>query len=155
MRPCLSLCSAVLVVLPLCGCASYSNTPNTDTRYADNTPRHRQQNSDNRSAEGRVSGIEQLSAQSSGGGALLGAVLGGVLGNQVGDGSGRRAATGVGAIGGAVLGNEMEKNRAAPRGYRISVDFDDGHSAEYDYQSIGDLRIGDRIRVDHGQLTRM
>lgn len=155
MRPFLSLCSAVLITLPFCGCASYSNTPTTDTRYADNTPRHRHQNSDNRSVVGRVSGIEQLNAQSSGGGALLGAVLGGVLGNQVGDGNGRRAATGVGAIGGAVLGNEMEKNRAAPRGYRISVDFDDGHQAEYDYQSIGDLRIGDRIRVDHGQITRM
>jgi uncharacterized protein YcfJ len=44
----------------------------------------------------------------SGAGAVLGALAGGALGNAVGHGSGRAVATGVGVIGGAVLGNQIE-----------------------------------------------
>jgi uncharacterized protein YcfJ len=44
----------------------------------------------------------------SGAGALLGAVAGGAAGNAIGDGSGRAAATAIGIIGGAMLGNRIE-----------------------------------------------
>jgi uncharacterized protein YcfJ len=44
----------------------------------------------------------------SGAGAILGAIAGAALGNAVGKGSGRAVATGVGLIGGAVLGNHVE-----------------------------------------------
>ena len=47
----------------------------------------------------------------SGAGALMGGVAGGFLGNQVGHGSGRAAATALGLLGGAVLGNNIEGNR--------------------------------------------
>ncbi|MBC7376228.1 MAG: glycine zipper 2TM domain-containing protein [Burkholderiaceae bacterium] len=47
----------------------------------------------------------------SGAGAAMGAVAGGFLGNQVGHGSGRAAATALGLLGGAVLGNNIEGNR--------------------------------------------
>lgn len=46
--------------------------------------------------------------QKSGGGALLGAIAGGAAGNAIGDGSGRAAATVIGLIGGAMLGNRIE-----------------------------------------------
>ena len=46
--------------------------------------------------------------QPSGAGALVGAVVGGVVGNQFGHGMGRAAATGLGAVGGAALGNHAE-----------------------------------------------
>ncbi|MCM3562602.1 hypothetical protein M3149_02965 [Hydrogenophaga intermedia] len=46
--------------------------------------------------------------QKSGGGALLGAIAGGAMGNAIGDGSGRAAATAIGLIGGAILGNRIE-----------------------------------------------
>lgn len=46
--------------------------------------------------------------QKSGGGALLGAIAGGAAGNAIGDGSGRAAATIIGLIGGAMLGNRIE-----------------------------------------------
>ena len=46
--------------------------------------------------------------QKSGGGALLGAIAGGAMGNAIGDGSGRAAATAIGLIGGAILGNRVE-----------------------------------------------
>lgn len=48
--------------------------------------------------------------RTSGGGAVLGAIAGGAAGNAVGGGSGRAAATAIGLIGGALLGNHIEGN---------------------------------------------
>ena len=42
------------------------------------------------------------------GGAIIGAIVGGVVGNQIGKGSGKDIATGVGVIGGAIAGNEVQ-----------------------------------------------
>lgn len=110
---------------------------------------------------GRVSNIEVLQGRSegrtSGAGAVLGAVVGGVLGNQVGKGSGRVAATAVGAIGGAVAGNAIEgrNNHEVEQGYRLSVQLDHGGYRVYDVSSPGDLRIGDRVRLYNGQISRL
>jgi uncharacterized protein YcfJ len=53
---------------------------------------------------------EQVAVQSqkSGAGALMGAVAGGAMGNAVGGGSGKAAATVLGIMGGAILGNSIE-----------------------------------------------
>ena len=48
--------------------------------------------------------------RTSGGGAVLGAIAGGAAGNAIGGGSGRAAATAIGVIGGALLGNQIEGN---------------------------------------------
>lgn len=106
---------------------------------------------------GNVSRIEVVSeaTRTSGGGALLGAVIGGVLGNQVGGGSGRDAATVVGAVGGAVIGNQIERrNNDDAQIYRVSVRLDNGRTVQFDYQRIDDLRVGDRVKVQDGQLHR-
>lgn len=106
---------------------------------------------------GNVSNIEIVpaSARTSGGGAVLGAVIGGVLGNQVGSGNGRTAATVIGAVGGAAVGNQIEgRNRGDNELYRVSVRLDNGSMAQFDYQQINDLRIGDRVMVRDGQLHR-
>lgn len=99
---------------------------------------------------------EQRSGQTSGAGAVLGAVVGGVLGHQIGGGSGRTVATGVGVIGGALAGNAIEarNNNAGPSGYRIVISLDQGGQRDYDVSSPGDLRVGDRVRVDNGQISR-
>ena len=101
--------------------------------------------------------VLQGRAQTSGAGAVIGAVVGGVLGNQVGKGSGRAAATGVGILGGAVAGNAIEgrNNGQDVQGYRLSVQLDQGGYRVYDVPSPGDLRIGDRVRLYNGQITRM
>jgi outer membrane lipoprotein SlyB len=107
---------------------------------------------------GVVRNIELVSTggHASGGGAVLGGVIGAVLGNQVGSGSGRAAATGVGAVGGALIGNQIEKrNKADDEVYRVSVRFENGSVAQYDYQRIDDLRVGDRVRLEGGQLYRV
>jgi uncharacterized protein YcfJ len=48
--------------------------------------------------------------RSSGAGAILGAIAGGAAGNAVGKGAGKALATGIGIIGGAVLGDHVEND---------------------------------------------
>ena len=104
---------------------------------------------------GNVSHIELVSSASRGaGGAVLGAVIGAVVGNQVGSGSGRAAATGLGAVGGAIIGNNLQKRNESDV-YRVSVRLDNGRTGQFDYQTIDDLRIGDRVQVQGGQLRRV
>lgn len=112
---------------------------------------------------GRVANIEVLQSQTAGtgttgGGAVAGGVIGGVVGNQFGRGSGRAAATALGVVGGALLGNSIEANQNGPRtyqSYRVSVQTDNGAYRAFDVPSPGDLRIGDRVRIDNGQISRL
>ena len=110
---------------------------------------------------GRVSNIYALQSQRSGhttgAGAVIGAVVGGVLGNQIGGGSGRTAATGVGIVGGALAGNAIEGRNYDDRGatgYRVVISLDQGGQRDYDVNSPGDLRVGDRVRMVNGQISR-
>jgi len=97
-----------------------------------------------------------IASRSSGGGAVLGAVLGAVIGNQIGSGNGRAAATGWGAVGGAVIGNNIEqRNKSESDIYRVGVRLDNGSIGHFDYQRIDDLRVGDRVKVEGGQLYRI
>jgi outer membrane lipoprotein SlyB len=107
---------------------------------------------------GTVRNISQLDTarRTSGGGAILGAVIGGALGNQVGSGTGRVAATAAGAVGGAVVGNKIEEARAgsAESYYQVDVRLDNGDLRSFDYYDLNGLRVGDRVRIDNGQLQR-
>ncbi len=106
---------------------------------------------------GHVENIELIKAenQTSGAGALLGGVIGAVVGNQIGKGSGRTAATGVAAVGGALIGNQVEKNRKGTRDFvRISVRLDQGGTRQFDYEPGVDIRQGDRVYVQGDQLMR-
>lgn len=112
----------------------------------------------NASQYGNVSSIEvvPVASATTGGGAVLGAVIGAVIGNQIGHGGGRAAATGLGAVGGAVIGNSVEaRNKSANDVYRVSVRYDNGAIGQFNYQRIDDLRVGDRVKVEGGQLYRV
>ena len=87
---------------------------------------------------------------------MIGGVLGAVVGNQFGAGNGRAAMTGLGAIGGAVAGNNVERNRnEGIAGYRVSVRLDNGQSRTYEESSLDGLRVGDRVRVEGGRVRRV
>jgi uncharacterized protein YcfJ len=108
--------------------------------------------------QGRVRSIEVIpvAARSSGGGAVLGAIIGGVIGHQVGGGTGKALATGAGVVGGAVAGNAIEMhNKRDDEVFRVSVRFEDGSVRSYDFQRIDDLRVGDRVKLEGGQIHRM
>lgn len=51
--------------------------------------------------------------QTSGAGAVMGAIAGGAMGNAIGDGSGRAAATLIGIVGGALIGDRIEGTGAS------------------------------------------
>jgi outer membrane lipoprotein SlyB len=121
----------------------YSNAPQYSNQYAQ---------------YGQVNRIDVIpvASRTSGGGAVLGAVLGAVVGNQFGSGSGRALATGAGAVGGAVAGNAIERRtRRDDEVFRVGVRFEDGSYREYDFQRVDDLRVGDRVKFEGGQLHRV
>lgn len=112
---------------------------------------------------------EREADRTTGGGALAGAIIGGVIGNQVGGGSGKAAATAIGIMGGAVLGNEAERqnNRERDayyerdgRGYpgqrvfRVVVRLDNRSEQMFDFERLDGLKVGDRVRLDNGRLQR-
>jgi outer membrane lipoprotein SlyB len=85
-------------------------------------------------------------------GGVGGAVVGGLLGNQLGAGRGRDAMTVVGAVGGAVAGNEIEKRAKATKSYQITERFDDGSSRVFSESRPPAWRAGDRVRIVDGQI---
>jgi outer membrane lipoprotein SlyB len=100
---------------------------------------------------GRVQSIEPIhvDARTTGGGAVAGAAVGGLLGHQIDHGSRRDAATLVGVMAGALIGNQIERNNNPGRDFvRVTVRLDSGEVRAYDYAQLGDIRVGDRVRVD-------
>ena len=105
-------------------------------------------------AVGRIVSIEPIRTRpkGSGVGAVAGGVVGGVLGNKVFGGT---AATVIGAAGGAVAGNNLERNhKEGVAGYRVAVRLDNGQSRTFTENQVGGLRVGDRVRVRGGRLQR-
>jgi len=109
---------------------------------------------------GRVVGIEYFpGGVSSTGinvpGAIVGGVAGALLGSQVGGGSGRDAATILGGAAGAAVGSQVGKSASATNPvYRVSIQTEQGVMRTYDVPATGDLRIGDRVRVENGVIYR-
>ena len=97
---------------------------------------------------GTIESIRQVDKQkyASGAGAIVGGLVGTGLGSLVGGGSGRTAAMIVGAVGGAVVGNEMQKNQTELI-WEIGVRYDDGSYGSITQTQAPGLRIGDRVRV--------
>jgi outer membrane lipoprotein SlyB len=88
-------------------------------------------------------------------GAILGAVAGALVGNQIGGGSGRDAATVLGGVGGAALGSQVGRsNTVTDPVYRITLQTEQGVMRTYDVPATGDLRVGDRVRVENGVIYR-
>lgn len=104
-----------------------------------------------------IEAINVSSDQPQGGGAVIGGVIGAVVGRQFADSnSGKNVGTVAGAVGGALIGNEIEKNaRKEQSGVRVNVQLDHGGVRSFDYKSIGELRVGDRVRIEGNQLYRL
>jgi len=83
-------------------------------------------------------------------GTVAGGVIGGLLGNQVGGGSGRTAATVLGAAGGAYAGNTIEKNMKKYTAYQMRVRMSDGTVRTVEQRSA--VAAGSRVVVEGGGL---
>lgn len=96
----------------------------------------------------------ELRGESSGLGAVTGGLTGGVLGNQMGRGHGNTAMTFIGIAGGALAGNEIEKNMKKHYAYRVTVRMDDRSFRTLSQSSPPAFAVGDKVRVIDGTLVR-
>ena len=63
--------------------------------------------------------------------------------------------TGAGAVGGALAGNNVERNyKEGVSGYRVVVRLDNGSTRVFDRTHVGDLHVGDRVRLDANSFHR-
>ena len=128
------------------------------------TPEQQRQTSSNTSYNNHATyGVVDSIQKSSGGiansgvgvGTIIGGVVGGVLGNQVGGGTGKTVATVAGVAGGAFIGHEIDKNRQSNNpSYAVRVRLNNGDYQTVDLDNVGDLRVGDRVRLENKQLYR-
>jgi outer membrane lipoprotein SlyB len=98
---------------------------------------------------GQVNGIANSGV---GVGAIAGGLVGGLLGNQVGGGSGKTAATVLGAAGGAYAGHAIEKNTKKLTVYQVRIRMNDGTIRTLEQGSA--IAAGTRVVVD-GNTVRM
>jgi len=92
-----------------------------------------------------------VKGEATGVGAVAGGVLGAVLGNQVGGGNGRKAMTVIGAVGGGLAGNEVEKRTRSTTRYQVGVRMEDGSLRTVEQSTAP--AVGARVTVN-GQVLK-
>jgi len=97
-----------------------------------------------------VTPIQRNASQGSGVGAVAGGALGAVVGNQIGKGSGRMLATVIGAVGGGLAGNAIEKNMKKQTVYQVQVRMEDGSLRTLEQSSPA--TVGARVTVEGNQM---
>jgi outer membrane lipoprotein SlyB len=101
---------------------------------------------------GKVESVEpvRVKGQGTGIGAVAGGVLGGVVGHQIGGGSGKTAMTVLGALGGGLAGNEVERRTRGETLYDVQVRMQDGsHRSIRQGQA---LAVGSAVVVEGGRV---
>jgi outer membrane lipoprotein SlyB len=94
----------------------------------------------------------EKAGQASGVGAVGGAVVGGILGHQVGAGRGKDLATVLGALGGGFGGNQIEKTVKTEKQYQIVVRYDDGSKGLFTQATLPGWHKGDKVKVINGAI---
>ena len=103
---------------------------------------------------GTVTGVQYLPANTQTGG--LGNIPGSVLGAGLPTGSGDLASVAT-AVAVAVMANQAmgtTNPNATTAVYRVTVRLDSGETRAFDYASLPNLRVNDRVRVEGNQLYR-
>ena len=80
-------------------------------------------------------------------GAMAGSVIGAIVGSQFGKGDGRTAAGILGAVGGAYVGREIERQQRMHTRYEVVVRSPDGTRQTRRYDAPPPFKVGDRIRT--------
>jgi outer membrane lipoprotein SlyB len=98
--------------------------------------------------------VKTPAAQGNGGGAVAGGVAGGVagavIGNQMGKGTTRTVLTLLGVAGGALAGNEIEKQAKSTKHWEITVRLDDGSVRTLNSSVQPFWHGGERVRLLDG-----
>lgn len=107
----------------------------------------------------QVCNTQQVVVQqpNSGGGAIVGAIVGGLLGNTIGHGMGRAAATGLGVVAGAAVGDSVE-GRNHPQAVQqctTQTSYENrtvGYNVQYEYAG---KEYNVQLPYDPGQTIRL
>ncbi|MGF6568818.1 outer membrane lipoprotein SlyB [Paraburkholderia sp. GAS333] len=104
---------------------------------------------------GTVVGISAVRQEGHGTGigAVGGAVAGGVVGNQFGAGGGRTAMTLLGALGGGLAGNSVEKHIRSTTSYSVRVRMESGKTRYFTYHETPPFQQGEHVRIENGSLV--
>jgi len=104
---------------------------------------------------GVVAAVNPVSVK--GNGSLLGKIGGGVVGGLLGSELGGRrnsTVTGIaGAVGGAFLGNEIEKRVKTTKHYEVVVHLQGGGTQTVTYTSPPPFSVGQKVKVENGTLV--
>jgi len=101
---------------------------------------------------GTVQSVQQVDVKgdAKGIGAVGGGVAGAVLGHNIGDHN--KLVTVLGAAGGALLGNQIEKQVRTTKQWEMTVRYDDGTTQVFKSEQAPFWHQGDRVRLYDGQL---
>lgn len=140
----------------LSGCATHDRYPTTSSYPSSTSTPSNYASYGVVEAIDMVRGNDGIAGTGIGAGAVIGGVVGGVAGNQIGSGTGKTVATVAGVVGGAIVGNEIQKRTSANRDdvYQIRVRLDRGGYVTIAQRDIGDLRVGDQVRVENDVVYR-
>jgi outer membrane lipoprotein SlyB len=97
---------------------------------------------------------ENRQGKGTGIGAVGGAVVGGLLGNQLGGGTGRKVATVGGAVAGGFAGNEIEKRTRSTTVWVVKMRNADQTLRTMEFSQEPGVRSGDVVKASNGQLIR-
>lgn len=151
--------SIILAAAILSGCASPGpHYPVVGPSYPAPVQTYPASNPGYSSSYGTVESVHLVQGGGSdgiGAGAVVGGVVGGLLGNQVGGGRGKKAATVAGVIGGAMVGHQVEqRNNQARNAYQLGIRMDNGSYRTLTQESVADLQVGVRVRVENDRAYR-
>ncbi len=101
---------------------------------------------------GMVESVREVEDQgeAKGVGAVGGGLAGAVLGHNIGDHN--KLVTVLGAAGGALLGNQIEKTARATKHWELTVRYDDGATQVFNSPDQPFWHQGDRVRYYEGKL---
>jgi len=105
---------------------------------------------------GKVTGVKVVDKAGDSGpvGMIAGGVAGAVLGRQVGGGLGKDLATIAGAAGGAYAGKKIEEKINTHKVWTVGVRYNNGTTAEFDYEQDPGFKVGDAVRKSGNVLER-
>lgn len=94
----------------------------------------------------------EVKGKGTGVGAVAGGVIGGVAGHQVGGGRGKTLMTVIGAVGGAIAGNELEKKQKTTKQWQVTVRLENGREQVVTLAQQPPWRSGDHVRLVNGTI---
>ncbi|MEG0183974.1 MAG: glycine zipper 2TM domain-containing protein [Stenotrophomonas rhizophila] len=155
------IAAAAVATVALAGCATTSpgyGSGGYNNGYGNNGGYNNTTN--NRCADcGIVTRINQVASgrtAPSATGAILGGLVGAVAGHEISDHTGgskgnKNIAAAAGAVGGALAGNQIQKNVTSDT-FDISVRMDDGRTVVVNQRDLGGIRENTYVRVVNGKV---